>query len=79
MKEILVKRINDSMRNLILIVLTFIGFSAISQNGNKAKSLLDEVAQKVEAYDNIYIEFDHKFDNTGKSEEKDIGLQLDSH
>jgi len=26
--------------------------------------LLDEVAQKVEAYKNIYIEFNHRFDNT---------------
>lgn len=46
---------------LAIIVLSFSGFS---QNANKAKTLLDEVAQKVEAYKNIYIEFNHKFDNT---------------
>ncbi|AMC09868.1 hypothetical protein Lupro_00695 [Lutibacter profundi] len=46
---------------LAIIVLSFSGFS---QNTNKAKTLLDEVAQKIEAYKNIYIEFNHKFDNT---------------
>ncbi|WP_456423885.1 LolA family protein [Lutibacter sp.] len=46
---------------LAIIVLSFSGFS---QNANKAKTLLDEVAKKVEAYKNIYIEFNHKFDNT---------------
>ncbi|MCF6167263.1 outer membrane lipoprotein carrier protein LolA [Lutibacter sp.] len=46
---------------LAIIVLSFSGFS---QNTNKAKTLLDEVAQKVEGYKNIYIEFNHKFDNT---------------
>jgi len=46
---------------LAIIVLSFSGFS---QNNSKAKMLLDEVAQKIEAYKNIYIEFNHKFDNT---------------
>jgi len=53
------------MKKLVLIVMSLvISFTAVSQNSEKAKKLLDEVAQKVEAYKSIYIEFDHKFDNS---------------
>jgi outer membrane lipoprotein-sorting protein len=48
----------------IFLIITFLSISAYSQNNNEAKALLDEVAQKVEAYDNISIEFNHKFDNS---------------
>ncbi|WP_372793082.1 outer membrane lipoprotein carrier protein LolA [Lutibacter sp.] len=48
----------------LLITITFISISTYSQNSNEAKKLLDEVAQKVETYKNIYIEFDHKLDNS---------------
>ena len=52
------------MKKLVLIAICLvIGYSAFSQNSEKAKKILDEVAQKVEAYKSIYIEFDHKFDN----------------
>jgi outer membrane lipoprotein-sorting protein len=54
------------MRRRILATLC-IGFMSISlfaQNGNEAKSLLDEVTKKVESYDNISIEFLSKIDNT---------------
>ncbi|MDC9722750.1 MAG: outer membrane lipoprotein carrier protein LolA [Urechidicola sp.] len=47
---------------LLFITYTTIGFS------QGAKALLDEVADKVKSYDNIYIEFEHKIDN----EEADI-------
>jgi outer membrane lipoprotein-sorting protein len=39
-----------------------------SQNGAQAKALLDEVANKVEGYENIHIVFHHKLDN----EEADV-------
>lgn len=53
------------MRKIILILaIIVLSLSGFSQNTNKAKTLLDEVAQKIEAYKNIYIEFNHKFDNT---------------
>lgn len=53
------------MKKLVLIVaVLFINFTVSSQNSQEAKALLDEVAQKVEAYNNIYIEFNHTFDNT---------------
>ncbi|SDX31450.1 Outer membrane lipoprotein-sorting protein [Lutibacter oricola] len=52
------------MKKLFLLVaiisVTVVGYS---QNGTEAKALLDEVAQKVEGYNNMYIEFNHKLDN----------------
>ncbi|MDV7188072.1 outer membrane lipoprotein carrier protein LolA [Lutibacter sp. TH_r2] len=47
---------------LVITILCF-GFIGFSQNSNSAKALLDEVAAKVESYNNIYIEFNHKLDN----------------
>ncbi len=35
----------------------------ITSTGQNAKKLLDDVAKKVKSYDNIYIEFEHKFEN----------------
>ncbi|WP_456463525.1 LolA family protein [Lutibacter sp.] len=52
------------MKKITLILIILLSISGFSQNANKAKTLLDEVAKKVEAYKNIYIEFNHKFDNT---------------
>ncbi len=49
---------------VLLIAIVCLNVSAFGQNGNDAKSLLDAVAAKVENYKNIYIEFNHKFDNT---------------
>ena len=51
------------MKKIIFFLITLLSISAYSQTQNKAKALLDEVAQKVEAYENIFIEFKHKFDN----------------
>ena len=52
------------MKKLTFLFLTLcISTIAFSQNGAKAKLLLDEVANKVEGYNNIYIEFNHKLDN----------------
>jgi outer membrane lipoprotein-sorting protein len=48
----------------LLITIILLNISVFSQNDNDAKSLLDDVAKKVENYKNIYIEFNHKFDNT---------------
>jgi len=42
---------------LLFVAFTTIGF------GQNAKKLLDQVAEKVKSYDNIYIEFEHKIDN----------------
>lgn len=42
---------------MLILLTSTVGFS------QEAKALLDEVAAKVRSYDNIYIEFEHKFDN----------------
>ncbi len=47
----------------LLLTITFFSISIFSQNSNNAKKLLDEVAQKTETYENIYIEFNHRLDN----------------
>ncbi len=52
------------MKQLIAITILFLSLSAFSQNATKAKKLLDEVAQKIESYKNIHIEFIHKFENS---------------
>lgn len=52
------------MKKLILLaIITFANFTAFSQNSVEAKKLLDEVAAKVEIYNNIEIEFNHSLDN----------------
>lgn len=51
-------------KTALLITIICINISVFSQNGNDAKSLLDDVAKKVESYKNIYIEFNHYFDNS---------------
>lgn len=52
------------MKKIISIIsLVFISLTAFSQSSNEAKALLDEVATKVEGYNNIFLEFNHKLDN----------------
>lgn len=46
-----------------LIAYLLISLTSFSQESAKAKALLDEVAQKIEGYKNIYIEFNHSLDN----------------
>lgn len=48
------------MKKILFTLTLFISSITFGQD---AKALLDEVAQKVKSYDNIYIEFEHKFDN----------------
>ena len=48
---------------LIVIVITVFNIAIYGQDENDAKKLLDEVAQKVEGYENIYLEFNHRLDN----------------
>lgn len=47
----------------ILITVLLISFQTFAQKSQEAKTLLDNVAKKVEGYKNIYIEFNHKLDN----------------
>ncbi|UMB61329.1 outer membrane lipoprotein carrier protein LolA [Lutibacter sp. A80] len=52
------------MKRIILVLSVFLlTANVFSQDASKAKALLDEVAQKVEGYSNIYLEFNHRIDN----------------
>jgi hypothetical protein len=52
------------MKKLIIVLSVFLlTINAFSQESGKAKALLDEVAEKVEGYKNIYLEFNHRLDN----------------
>jgi outer membrane lipoprotein-sorting protein len=46
-----------------LIAFLIISLTSLGQESAKAKALLDEVAQKIGGYKNIYIEFNHSLDN----------------
>jgi len=48
---------------LTLIFALFIVFTSFCQNVGDAKNLLDEVSDKMNAYSNVYVEFDYKLEN----------------
>jgi outer membrane lipoprotein-sorting protein len=53
------------MKKLVIVLaIAFVSFSTFSQNSNEAKALLDEVAEKVDTYKNMQLEFIHKLDNS---------------
>jgi len=52
------------MKNIVLVLVTMlIGTVAFAQSEAKAKKLLDEVSEKMNTYENIYVEFKYKLDN----------------
>ena len=51
----------------LLISVVLISIGANAQSDAKAKTLLDEVDNKVKSYDNIFIEFKYALDNTSES------------
>lgn len=52
------------MKKVILLLVTLLVSSVtLAQNEAKAKKLLDEVSKKMNAYENIYVEFKYKLDN----------------
>ena len=44
-------------KNILFVALFTVGILSYGQNSDKAKALLDEVYNKVQSYDNIYIDF----------------------
>ena len=63
-KIIYSKRILFKMKSIITVLsIAFLSFPIFSQNSAEAKTLLDEVATKVESYENMQLEFIHKLDN----------------
>ncbi|MCK0131006.1 outer membrane lipoprotein carrier protein LolA [Flavobacteriaceae bacterium F08102] len=63
------KTINKmNMRGLVLCICVMITSTVcVAQGEFKAKKLLDEVSEKIKAYENIYIEFKYKLENTEES------------
>lgn len=51
-------------KNILFVALFTLGILSYGQNSDKAKALLDEVYNKVQSYDNIYIDFQSVLENT---------------
>jgi outer membrane lipoprotein-sorting protein len=52
------------MKNITLFIVAVLSvFTMNAQNGNKAKSLLNEVSAKVKSYDNMVIDFNYNLEN----------------
>lgn len=54
---------NNMKKIIFLTAFLLISLTSFGQESAKAKALLDEVAQKIGGYKNIYIEFNHSLDN----------------
>ncbi|PID69155.1 MAG: hypothetical protein CR989_03215 [Flavobacteriales bacterium] len=52
------------MNKLLYVVMLLVGAIGFAQNDAKAEKLLDEVTQKINGYDNIYIDFTYVLENT---------------
>ncbi len=52
------------MKNIFFIAVAFLSINLINaQNSDKAKALLDEVYNKVQGYDNIFVDFKYVLNN----------------
>ncbi len=71
------------MKQLLTILLLAISFTGISQDSGKAKTLLDDVYNKVNGYDNIFVDFKYILDNTAENIHQetrgDVTLQKDKY
>ena len=52
------------MKRLIVILILILNGTSFAQNSGEAKTLLNEVSEKVKEYDNIWIEFKYVLDNS---------------
>lgn len=70
------------MKKLVLLLL-LISSSAFSQNSNNAKTLLNEVSQKVKSYNNIAIDFKYALNNSAENIQQetrgDVTMQGDKY
>lgn len=55
------------MKNVVIALIFLISFSGQTQDSDKAKSLLNEVSNKVKSYDNISIDFKYVLKNTSEN------------
>lgn len=72
------------MKKIFLVAVLFMAFNtSFAQNSDKAKALLDEVYNKVQSYDNVFIDFKYVLDNkeAGINQETrgDVTLQGDKY
>ncbi|MBO0593263.1 outer membrane lipoprotein carrier protein LolA [Cellulophaga sp. E16_2] len=51
------------MKKIIVLVALFTSALSMAQNSAKAKTLLDDVYNKVKSYDNIYVDFKYALNN----------------
>jgi len=69
------------MKKILILLLITLSFSAFAQN--EAKTLLNEVSEKVKSYDNISLDFKYSLENTSeniKQETKgDVAMQGDKY
>ncbi len=52
------------MKRLLVILILILNGTSFAQNSGEAKTLLNEVSEKVKEYDNIWIEFKYVLDNS---------------
>lgn len=66
---------NETMikRNILFMTLLAIGLFSYGQDPDRARALLDEVYEKVQGYDNIYIDFRSTLENT------EVGLKQETY
>lgn len=71
------------MKRFVTILMLMISFAVFSQNSDKAKTLLDEVYSKVNAYDNIFVDFKYALDNAEENIHQetrgDVTIQQDKY
>jgi outer membrane lipoprotein-sorting protein len=71
------------MRKIILLITVLISATGMAQNTAKAKTLLDEVYNKVKSYDNIYVDFKYSLQNNeakiNQETRGDVTMQADKY
>jgi len=71
------------MRKIILLITVLISTTGMAQNTAKAKTLLDEVYNKVKSYNNIYVDFKYSLQNNeakiNQETRGDVTMQADKY
>jgi outer membrane lipoprotein-sorting protein len=77
------KKNNNVMKKLFVLAFVLTSTFSIAQSASKAKSLLDEVYNKVQSYKNIHVEFKYALQNTeaniNQETRGDVTLQGDKY
>jgi outer membrane lipoprotein-sorting protein len=71
------------MKKIIFLITVLISATGMAQNAAKAKTLLDEVYNKVKSYDNIYVDFKYSLQNNeakiNQETRGDVTMQADKY